>query len=197
MRYPGYLLNPGDMFQVDPQLVMYATGAPKDRRERREARVASKKAGESESAEQEEGEKSEEKSEENEASEEDGKASEKEQRNPKGTLKGLLSQAKTIINQNQDALPAKRKQELRGFQKAVRRVLSRSESDSVRANNLEEQFSYLISALKVKKVDKKDQEKQALRRVRPTGRKTDGSLPTSRAERQCGTRRRSHLGIDR
>jgi ribosomal protein S4 len=29
MIYPGYLLNPGDMFQVDPDRVMYATGAPK------------------------------------------------------------------------------------------------------------------------------------------------------------------------
>jgi len=30
MPYAGYLLNPGDMFQVDPERVMFATGAPKD-----------------------------------------------------------------------------------------------------------------------------------------------------------------------
>lgn len=30
MRYPGYLLNPGDMFSVEPEVVMYATGARKD-----------------------------------------------------------------------------------------------------------------------------------------------------------------------
>jgi len=29
MPYPGYLLNPGDMFQVDTDRVMFATGAPK------------------------------------------------------------------------------------------------------------------------------------------------------------------------
>lgn len=29
MIYPGYALNPGDMFQVEPSSVMYATGAPK------------------------------------------------------------------------------------------------------------------------------------------------------------------------
>lgn len=29
MVYPGYLLNPGDMFTVEPDLVMFATGAPK------------------------------------------------------------------------------------------------------------------------------------------------------------------------
>ena len=30
MVHPGYLLNPGDMFQVEPERVMYATGANKD-----------------------------------------------------------------------------------------------------------------------------------------------------------------------
>lgn len=30
MNYPGYLLNPGDMFQVDPERVLFATGAKKD-----------------------------------------------------------------------------------------------------------------------------------------------------------------------
>ncbi|KAF4626821.1 hypothetical protein G7Y89_g11336 [Cudoniella acicularis] len=29
MPYPGYLLNPGDMFQVDPERVLFATGVPK------------------------------------------------------------------------------------------------------------------------------------------------------------------------
>ncbi|KAH7072242.1 hypothetical protein BKA63DRAFT_65698 [Paraphoma chrysanthemicola] len=31
MIYPGYQLNPGDMFQVEPSSVMFATGAPKTR----------------------------------------------------------------------------------------------------------------------------------------------------------------------
>ncbi|KUJ17082.1 alpha-L RNA-binding motif-containing protein [Mollisia scopiformis] len=30
MIYPGYLLNPGDLFQVEPEAVLFATGAPKD-----------------------------------------------------------------------------------------------------------------------------------------------------------------------
>jgi ribosomal protein S4 len=28
MQYPGYLLNPGDMFSVDPEMVLFATGTP-------------------------------------------------------------------------------------------------------------------------------------------------------------------------
>ncbi|KAF2629166.1 alpha-L RNA-binding motif-containing protein [Macroventuria anomochaeta] len=31
MPYPGYMLNPGDMFQVEPSSVMFATGAQKER----------------------------------------------------------------------------------------------------------------------------------------------------------------------
>ncbi|KAF1850541.1 alpha-L RNA-binding motif-containing protein [Cucurbitaria berberidis CBS 394.84] len=31
MPYPGYMLNPGDMFQVEPSSVMFATGAQKSR----------------------------------------------------------------------------------------------------------------------------------------------------------------------
>ncbi|KZM21680.1 uncharacterized protein EKO05_0000990 [Ascochyta rabiei] len=31
MPFPGYMLNPGDMFQVEPGSVMFATGARKDR----------------------------------------------------------------------------------------------------------------------------------------------------------------------
>ena len=30
MTYPGYLLNPGDMFQVEPDRVLFVTGAPKE-----------------------------------------------------------------------------------------------------------------------------------------------------------------------
>lgn len=41
--YPGYLLNPGDMFQVEPDRVLFATGAPKQRDQARNTRVERKK----------------------------------------------------------------------------------------------------------------------------------------------------------
>ena len=43
MIYPGYLLNPGDMFQVDPERVLLATGAPKGRHDRRLGRMAKRR----------------------------------------------------------------------------------------------------------------------------------------------------------
>lgn len=38
MIYPGYLLNPGDLFQVEPETVLFATGAPKDSEQKRAGR---------------------------------------------------------------------------------------------------------------------------------------------------------------
>lgn len=151
MRYPGYLLNPGDLFQVDPERVMFATGAPKDKHERRAGRVARRQAKKQEESGSEESAAAEQKEKPEEAEENDNT-----EMDPRETLKSLMNQAKTILSTDKEALPAKRKQELRGFQKAVRRILSRSESSTVLADSLEEQFSQLTSLLKAKKATPKE-----------------------------------------
>lgn len=46
MIHPGYLLNPGDMFQVDPERVLFATGAPKDKENRSDGIRAKRRARE-------------------------------------------------------------------------------------------------------------------------------------------------------
>jgi ribosomal protein S4 len=143
MRHPSYLLNPGDLFQVEPDRVMFATGTPKNKIERREGRLAQRKAPEE--AEEEVAEAEEVEAEEKETPKEDTKE----------TLKALLSQAKSVMSTDKETLPAKRKQELRGFQKAVRRVLSRSESSTVLTDNLEAQFSQLTLLLNAKRAEKK------------------------------------------
>lgn len=144
MRHPSYLLNPGDLFQVDPERVMFATGTPKNKFERREARQLKQKEEKDEEAEGEEA-----KPEAAEVTEEDKKE------NTRDTLKALMAQAKTIMSSDKDVLPAKRKQELRGFQKAVRRVLSRSGTSTVLTDSLEAQFSELTLLLKAKRSEKK------------------------------------------
>ncbi|KAL2820834.1 hypothetical protein BDW59DRAFT_150614 [Aspergillus cavernicola] len=154
MRYPGYLLNPGDMFQVDTERVMFATGAPKDKFERREGRVERKKA-EAKDAEAEGEEAAAEEAKENE-SEGETKEAEEETLDTRGTLKTLLDQAKSIMTSNKDVLPAKRKQEIRGFQKAIRRVMSKSPDSSILAANLETQFAEIMKVLKAKKIETKE-----------------------------------------
>lgn len=143
MRHPSYLLNPGDLFQVEPDRVMFATGTPKNKIERREGRLAQRK----------EPEEAEEKAAETEEVEAEPKETPKE--DTKKTLQALLSQAKSVMSTDKDTLPAKRKQELRGFQKAVRRVLSRSESSTVLTDSLEAQFSQLTLLLNAKRSEKK------------------------------------------
>ncbi|KAK2735701.1 mitochondrial 37S ribosomal protein nam9 [Myotisia sp. PD_48] len=131
MKYPGYLLNPGDMFQVNPERVMYATGAPKDDKERRAGRVRRrmKKAPESSGS--------------TESTEASAKKEEAEPETPEDhreTLKLMLSRAKGMLTANKDVLPAQRKQDVRAFQQAIRRVLSRSTTSTVLTDNLEAQF---------------------------------------------------------
>lgn len=147
MQYPGYLLNPGDMFQVDPERVMFATGAPKDPQERRAGR-ARKRGPNAEEAEAE-AEAAAKKSEEAEAKAENETEAKEEakEENPRETLKNLLSGAKGILAGKGDALPAKRKQALRGFQATVRRVLSRSQSSTILTDSLEAQFLELKNTL--------------------------------------------------
>ncbi|KAJ5169015.1 uncharacterized protein N7482_004609 [Penicillium canariense] len=142
MRHPSYLLNPGDLFQVDPDRVMYATGAPKTAFERRETRQLKQKSEDAEG----------------EAEGEEAEAVEKPKDEKEGirdSLKALMAQAKTIMSTDKEILPAKRKQELRGFQKAVRRVLSRSDTSTVLTDSLETQFSELTLLLKAKRAEKK------------------------------------------
>ncbi|KAL2863532.1 mitochondrial 37S ribosomal protein uS4m [Aspergillus lucknowensis] len=174
MRYPGYLLNPGDMFQVDPERVMFATGAPKDKFDRREARIERKKAEEKKEAEGEEGTAEESKESEPEA---EPKENESEKLDTRKTLQGLLSQAKNLISKDKNVLPAKRKQELRGFQKAVRRVMSRSgASQSVLTDNLEDQFSELMTLLKAKKAETKGEKAP---KESKESKKTDSDSPAA------------------
>ncbi|OQE26782.1 hypothetical protein PENSTE_c005G00725 [Penicillium steckii] len=146
MRHPSYLLNPGDLFQVDPERVMFATGATKTKFERRETRQLKQKDEKDEDSEEAAEAKSEEATETKpEGEKEDGR----------DTLKALMSQAKNIMSTDKDVLPAKRKQELRGFQKAVRRVLSRSGTSTILTDNLEAQFSELTLMLNAKRAEKK------------------------------------------
>jgi len=146
MRYPGYLLNPGDLFQVDPERVMFATGAPKG---------SSKSASTTESSE----EASEDKPEEQPVEEEEPEDEEDEvdiDRTPKEVLKDLQSQAKSILASERSKIGAKRKQDLRAFTKSVKRMLSRSSSSSILTDSLEAQFEELKNQLRIQRRNLKE-----------------------------------------
>lgn len=114
MIYPAYQLNPGDMFQVEPERVLFATGAPKDAQERRISRLSKRKSTntieESASA--------------DESSPGPSPPSPSDPQSSKDRLQRLLSTAKTILS-NRATLSAKRKKNLREFQRTLRRALVR------------------------------------------------------------------------
>lgn len=163
MIYPGYLLNPGDMFQVDPERVMYATGAPKDRSARQAARklkAAKKAAKEQADAEAAEAEATAEaEAEAAKAAEEEAAKKAEEPVDNKETLKNLMAEAKKILTSG-NSLPAKRKQDFRAFQKSVKRVLSRSSSSTILTDSLEAQFLELQNALHTDRERRKAEEKK-------------------------------------
>ena len=130
MIYPGYRLNPGDMFQVEPDRVLFATGAPKDRNERRASRVYRSKMSAKDNETPETPSPSKSTSPDNTFSTDPPLP-----KKPKNILPQLLDQAKTILSKPSDDLTAKRKQSLRAFQETIKRTISRPNSltDSIDA----------------------------------------------------------------
>ena len=145
MIYPSYQLNPGDMFQVEPDRVLYATGAPKDRSERRATRLV-KKVPDKEEAETDQDEDSRSSSAEETAGSKT--ANDKPPSDPKQTLSTLLASAKNVLGSPSQTLSAKQKQSLRAFQFTLKRTISRPTSltDSVEAQMLELSSKLGISA---------------------------------------------------
>jgi len=156
------------MFQVDPDRVMFATGAPKDARERRATRRMRKKVKEAKKGAVETSEGGEKVTGE-EISEPTPAASEAEEvddidskrKSSKVDLKGILQKAKSILA-DKDKIggpSAKRKQELRAFTATVRNAIGQINRKSAQSlestvSSLDDELSTLLSSLSVSKSSK-------------------------------------------
>nr|OQO15979.1 hypothetical protein B0A51_16395 [Rachicladosporium sp. CCFEE 5018] len=158
MTYPGYLLNPGDMFQVEPERVMFATGA---RKSKSDSPIAQAGAG----MEEEEYEDLEEEAEVQESEETNAEAGvatiesvaegaegaegeTKPDADAKKALKSLMVRARRILDESKTDLSAKRLQELRAFTKDVRKTLSKhgaGKDDSETLDTIEDLEASLTS----------------------------------------------------
>jgi len=146
MTYPGYLLNPGDMFQVDPERVMFATGMPKPSTAVKEDDAeASEDTVEASTGENDEAKSDEEKT----AGEVEDAEGTEEEEDPRQVLKNLLAQSKSILASPREKLAAKRKQDLRAFQKSIKRTLSKSRSSTILTDSLEAQWLELQNQLNI------------------------------------------------
>lgn len=135
------------MFQVDPDRVLLATGRPKigDAEQEitnEEEDVEADAEGEGAVAEKAEEQLT------------DAQAEEvhEDEQDPRKILKQLATQAKAILSASQ-RLSARRKQDLRAFQKSVKKTLSRPTSSEIQTENLEDQFAQLKALIEKPKED--------------------------------------------
>lgn len=136
MNHASYLLNPGDMFQVDPECVMVATGKKKGK-PRTLQQTKSSRPAEGEEEEEEvdveaeteadaDAEAAEDSAEPVEAVAEAAEPSTEEEREQLAKrLKFLSKTAKQVLTIDKDGLTVKRKQQLRSFIREARDVSSK------------------------------------------------------------------------
>jgi len=139
MPYPGYLLNPGDMFQVEPERVLFATGQPKTKEQikagrelLRKRRIANTKRAERRAAKREKQLQA--IADQKVAAESEGQPKPKAPRpvlddaearkQRKADLQELAKQVKSILDNKKAPPPAKRKQALREIIKEVKNTMS-------------------------------------------------------------------------
>ncbi|KAI1415885.1 alpha-L RNA-binding motif-containing protein [Hypoxylon sp. FL1857] len=160
MPYPAYRLNPGDMFQVDPERVLLATGAPKTDLTKLRARQAKAGKRRERGAEVEE----EAEAEAEEAAEEptsEAKEVETAEQDPDTTdapepikadmkptrdqIQDLTRRAKGILLE--DDLSANQKQRLRGFLRNTKPLLSRARRADASPKEITDELTGLLSGL--------------------------------------------------
>ncbi|KAK3943857.1 hypothetical protein QBC46DRAFT_376444 [Diplogelasinospora grovesii] len=183
MVYPGYLLNPGDLFQVNIERVMTATGRKKETGKKKMAAAKAASAG-GEPAEAEEaeakaaaegGEEAAETTREpaDEVDEETAKA------NEAAALKKLLSRAKFIVSSPNQDLSVKRKQAIRALIKDVKTAMARASSKKnsslQKTGNVVDDLTTLLSQLELSPAEAKEKAEEA---EAVAAKEKDEGLPT-------------------
>lgn len=155
MPYPAYRLNPGDMFQVEPERVLYATGEPKldpnkKKNKRRRFGRSIREDSAEEPAEEEVEAAAEEASEE--AAEQDPDTTDAPEPVPvdmKPTRKQVQEFAARCrkLLAEEEALGVKQKKKLRALMKDMKSLLSRTSRSSATPASISEELSSLVSGL--------------------------------------------------
>ncbi|KAK7748966.1 hypothetical protein SLS53_000991 [Cytospora paraplurivora] len=140
MRHPSYLLNPGDMFQVNPESVLFATGKKKASSPGKATEEAEEGGEEEADAQAEAEESADAEAEETAVEGESSKAAEPEAKSPEAAeadpetiknnvtreLRFLTRAAKEILAQQKGDLKVKQKKRFRNFIKMSRDALSKA-----------------------------------------------------------------------
>ncbi|KAI0135371.1 alpha-L RNA-binding motif-containing protein [Daldinia grandis] len=164
MPYPAYRLNPGDMFQVDPERVLFATGVPKPDPNKSKGKKASTDGAEGESeepAEQEADAEAAAEAKEADAVEQDPDTTDapepvKEDMKPtQKQIQEIVQGAKAILNENKE-LGVHQKQQLRKFVKDLRPLSSRASRANASPKEIASELSDLVSGLSISSLSSED-----------------------------------------
>lgn len=168
MPYPAYRLNPGDMFQVEPDMVMLATGqqkGPAGSENKKNKASSSSSSGEEEGEEAVVAEVEEEASESETAppaattttttTEQDPDTTDVTEPAPskadlaptRRQIQDLVEHARDVLDENDLSVAQKRK--LRAFIKQARPLLSRAGRASASATDIADELSSMMAGLKV------------------------------------------------
>ncbi|KAI1503037.1 hypothetical protein F5X99DRAFT_131630 [Biscogniauxia marginata] len=166
MPFPGYRLNPGDMFQVDPDRVMYATGAKKNIPSGGPTRQPGANAQQDDpDAEAEEGagesETSEAKPAEAEQDPDTTDAPEPVKVDMKPTRQQIIEmaqQAKAILAE--EDLSGGQKQSLRKFLQNMKQLLSRAGRSGSSPAEVADELASMVSSLSIGRDSSADQQQQ-------------------------------------
>ncbi|KAI1384997.1 alpha-L RNA-binding motif-containing protein [Hypoxylon trugodes] len=173
MPYPAYRLNPGDMFSVEPERVLHATGAPKidpnkikPNKKRAKAKAEGKEvveAGATKAAEEEDAEAQ---PEEAEAAEQDPDTTDapepvkQDMTLTKQKIKELIAKAKSTLENEQ--LSGSQKQEIRKIVKQMKPLLSRAGRDSADPQQITDELTNLFSELQLTRESTTTAERQEM-----------------------------------
>lgn len=158
MIYPGYQLNPGDMFSVEPEMVLFATGAKKLKKDDTRSAIQLQRRWEESQAREEEMEvkkaTGKDEAEKDMALATQSKESEQEfgpGKRYSTELKALVRRAKAILDDSKLKLSGKRQQELRAFTQEIKKVFSKINGlDEDKAGRKVEDFEAALAQILTK-----------------------------------------------
>jgi ribosomal protein S4 len=151
MEYPGYLLNPGDMFSVEPERVLFATGMKKPIKQGGKSKKAATEGEEATETQEEASEEAEAKDSAAEVAEVESVTKELDAaatpEQAKKALRSLMDRAKRITTSAKGDLSGRRLKDLRKLSQNVRQAMSkfggRNGKDMPAADTIEELTSVL------------------------------------------------------
>ncbi|KAK4454325.1 mitochondrial 37S ribosomal protein nam9 [Podospora aff. communis PSN243] len=161
MEFPGYLLNPGDMFQVDPEKVMTATGRPKTSEVKELA--ARKKRGKAPAEGEEEAEEEVEEATTKAVAEAEPLDEESAKALNINAMRVMGQRVKDILLANKTDMSGNRKVALRALAKEVRSKVSKSQKVSTTLEETKatlDRLSDAFAKLELSEEQKKEMERQ-------------------------------------